>query len=46
MVNLVIDKEALVTKVIDKVIVIKNKENIAYPRKIMSITPITLVSKI
>ena len=44
--NLVIDKEALVIEVIDKVVVIENKEDIAYLKKIMSITPITLVSKI
>ncbi len=44
--NLVIDKEALVIEVIDKVVVIEDKENTAYPRKIMSITPTTLVSKI
>ena len=44
--NLVIDKEALVIKVVDKVVVIEDKEDTAYPRKITSITPITLVSKI
>ena len=41
--NLDIDKEALVIEVIDKVINIEDKEDIAYPRKIMSIT---LVNKI
>ena len=46
MVNLVIDKEALVIEVVDKVVVIENKEDIAYPKEITSIAPITLVSKI
>ena len=46
MVNLVIDKEALVIKVVDKVVVIKDKEDIAYLKENTSIMLITLVSKI
>ena len=46
MVKLGINKEALVIKVIDKVIVIKNKKDTAYPKEITFITLITLVNKI
>ena len=46
MVNLVINKEALVTEVVDKVVVIEDKEDTAYPKEITSIAPITLVNKI
>ena len=46
MVNLVINKEALVIEVTDKVVVIEDKEDTACPRKITSIAPITLVNKI
>ena len=45
-VNSVIDKEALVIKVVDKVVVIEDKEDTAYLKEITSITPITLVNKI
>ena len=44
--NLVINKEALVIKVIDKVVVIEDKEDTAYPKEITSTAPTTLVNKI
>ena len=44
--NLGIEEVALVTKVIDKVIVIEIKEYIATLREIVLIVPITLDSKI
>ena len=46
MVIVKVEEEALVTEVIDKVIVIEIKGHIATPREIMSIVPTTLVNKI
>ena len=44
--NLVINKEVLVIKVVDKVVVIEDKEDTAYLKEITSTAPTTLVSKI
>ena len=44
--NLVINKEALVTEVADKVVVIEDEEETACPKEITSTAPTTLVSKI
>ena len=46
MVNLVINKEALVVEVVEEVVVIEDKEDRAYSKDITSIAPITLVNKI
>ena len=46
MVKVVIEEEALVIEVVDKDVVIKDEEDTASPRKITSITPITLVNRI
>ena len=43
---MVIGKEALVTEVVDEVVVIEDKEDTDIPRKVMSIVPTTPVSKI
>ena len=43
---MVIGEEASVTEVADKVVVIEDEEDTDILRKVMSIVPITLVSKI